>query len=85
VVQALEGLEGVKRATTSYPEKSAVVVYDTASVTLEQMKNALQGVGYFVSFSEHAKQNTLKQASMKDSEFQRDELACIDPKCCDLQ
>jgi len=67
----------VKRANASHPEKKAVVVYDTASVTLEQMRHALLRVGYVASLGNHEKQDNLKPILEKDSEFQHDDLVCF--------
>jgi len=46
VVRALEELPGVKQAHAHFPEKRAVVVYDRALVSTEQMCKALLKVGY---------------------------------------
>ena len=70
VVQALEGLEGVKKATASHPEKKAIVVYDTTSVTLEHMQNALLKAGYVASFSNNEKCENLKLLSGVKNAFQ---------------
>jgi len=44
VVKALEELSGIKKANASFPEKKAIVIYDRALVTVEQMnKTAFQG------------------------------------------
>jgi len=76
VVQALEGLEGVKKATASHPEKKAVVVYDRASVTLEHMRNALLKAGYVASFGNNEKHENPKPLSGVKNEFQGDDLVC---------
>jgi hypothetical protein len=76
VVQALEGLEGVKKATASHPEKKAVVVYDATSVTLEHMQNALLKAGYVASFSNNETRENLKPLSGVKNEFQSDDLVC---------
>jgi len=49
VVRALEELPGVKKASAHFPEKRAVIVYDPASVTTEQMGQALLKAGYVVN------------------------------------
>ena len=49
MVRALEELPGVKKASAHFPEKRAVIVYDPASVTTEQMGQALLKAGYVVS------------------------------------
>ncbi len=77
VVQALEGLEGVKRAHASHPEKKAVVVYDTASVTLEQMRHTLLKAGYVAFIGSHEGQDVQKSVLEKESEFQSDDLVCF--------
>ena len=76
VVQALEGLEGVKKATASHPEKKAVVLYNTASVTLEHMRNALLKAGYVASFGNNEKSDNLKPLSGMKNEFHSDDLVC---------
>ena len=81
MVQALEGLEGVKKATASHPEKKAVVVYDTASVTLEHMRIALLQAGYVASFGNNENRDILKPISRVKNEFQSDDLVCF----CNLQ
>ena len=78
MVQALEGLTGVKRANASHPDKKAVVVYDTSLVTLEQMKGALLKVGYVV-LNETKKKNieTLKQFISEKEHFRKEDLVCF--------
>ena len=76
MVQALEGLEGVKKATASHPEKKAVVLYNKASVTLEQMRNELLKTGYVASFGNNEKSDNLKSLSGMKNEFQSDDLVC---------
>lgn len=49
MVQALEGLMGIKSVEASHPEKKAVVVYDPDLITLEQMQKALLKAGYVAS------------------------------------
>jgi copper chaperone CopZ len=49
VVSALEELPGVKKAYASYAEKKAVVNYDQATVTPDQMCKALLNTGYIAS------------------------------------
>ncbi len=49
MVYALEELPGVKKVIASFPEKRAVVIYDGALVTAEQMCQALLRVGYVAS------------------------------------
>ena len=76
MVQALEGLKGVKKATASHPEKKAIVVYDTTSVKLEHMQNALLKAGYVASFSDNEKSENLKPLSGVKNEFQSYGLVC---------
>ena len=76
MVQALEGLEGIKKATASHPEKKAIVVYDTASITLEQMRNALLRAGYVASFGSNEIHENLKPLSEVKNEFQSGDLVC---------
>jgi copper chaperone CopZ len=49
VVHALEELPGVRKASASHPGKVAIVLYDPASVTIEQMRQALFKAGYVAS------------------------------------
>jgi hypothetical protein len=77
VVQALEGLEGVKKANASHPEKKAAVIYDSASVTTEQMQKALFKAGYVASFGGLKKKSILGPLSDRKSEFKRDDLVCF--------
>ena len=76
MVQALEGLEGVKKATASHPEKKAVVLYNTASVTLEHMRNALLKAGYVASLGDNEKSENLEPLSGVKNEFQNGDLVC---------
>ena len=76
MVQALEGLVGVEKATASHPEKKAVVVYDADSVKLEHMRIALLKVGYIASFGNNEKRDNLKPLSRVKNEFQSDDLVC---------
>ncbi len=79
MVQALEGLNGVKRANASHPERKAVVVYDTSLVTLEQMQKVLFKAGYVASIGtdEIQKQDLLKPLSEGKKEFQSNDLVCF--------
>lgn len=77
MVQALEGLDGVKKAEASHPGKHAVVVYNPASVKLEQMRNVLKGAGYFASPVGQDKLNNLKSPLKNNIEFQADDLVCF--------
>lgn len=75
--QALVGLDGVKKAKASHPERRATVVYDETAVTLDQMKMALQGAGYIASYREIELPESPKPDLKKESEFQPDELVCF--------
>jgi hypothetical protein len=79
VAQALEGLKGVKRANASHPEKTAFVVYDPASVTLEEMRQALLKAGYVASWGDHQKPKPgiFKPFSAGKEGFQSDDLVCF--------
>lgn len=79
MVQALEGLTGVKRAKASHPEKKAVVVYDTSLITLEQMQKALFKAGFVASIgsNESQKADLLKPHSNGKNEFQSNDLVCF--------
>ena len=47
--KALEGLPGVIQVKASYPEKKATVIYEPASVTMDQMRWVLLKAGYVAS------------------------------------
>ncbi len=46
VKRALEGLKGVRKAEVSFERAEAVVEYDPASVTVEQMQQAIAQYGF---------------------------------------
>jgi Cu+-exporting ATPase len=46
---ALEKLDGVKEAKVSRPERQAVVVYDPAKVSPQQLVDAVNRLGYKAS------------------------------------
>lgn len=46
---ALEGLAGVKRADVSLSDDQADVVYDTSSVSIKLMREAVVNAGYGIS------------------------------------
>lgn len=46
VTRALSGLDGVQSAAVSLPQKTAVVTYDPARVSLGQMAEAVEEEGY---------------------------------------
>ena len=71
MVQALEGLEGDKKSTPTHPEKKAVVLYNTASVTLEHMRNALLKAGDVASFGKNEKSDNLIPLSGMKNEIQK--------------
>ncbi len=57
VIEAsLGGLEGVRRATASYPTERVVVDYDPASVDFAAIRARVQDLGYRVEQGEQAKQ-----------------------------
>jgi copper chaperone CopZ len=49
VKKALEGLKGVSRADVSLRTKEAVVVFDPAHVTVEQLVEAVNRLGFRAS------------------------------------
>lgn len=49
VKKALEGLKGVSRADVSLRSKEAVVVYDPTQVTVPQMLEAVDRLGFRAS------------------------------------
>lgn len=49
VKRALEGLKGVSRADVSFREKQAVVTFDPAQVTIEQLIEAVNRIGFRAS------------------------------------
>jgi copper chaperone CopZ len=49
VKKALEGLKGVKSAEVSFKEKLARVTYEKGVVTVEQMVEAVKGVGFLAT------------------------------------
>ncbi len=49
MVRALEELPGVKKASASHPGKMTVVQYDPASISIEEMCQALLKIGYVAS------------------------------------
>jgi cation transport ATPase len=66
VVHALEELQGVKKAYAHFPEKRAVVVYDPALVTTDQMRQALLKAGYVANPEGH--EGTTLMVSHQDPE-----------------
>ena len=46
VKRALEGLPGVSRADVSFAKKEAVVTFDPAQVTVEEMIEAVRRAGF---------------------------------------
>ena len=70
VVQALEGLLGVKTATAMHPEKKTAVQYDPALVTVGEMCQALLKSGYVASQKEINR--TTNAAKPDDSVKMRD-------------
>lgn len=49
MVRALESLEGVIKAEVSFPDKRAMVTFQTAAVRVEQMLEALLKAGFLGS------------------------------------
>lgn len=49
VQSSLSRLEGIREASVSYEEKSAIVKYDASRVTVEQMIQAIEKAGYKAS------------------------------------
>lgn len=76
MVQALEGLNGVRKATASNSEKKAVVVYDSGLVSFEEMKTALMKAGYFASMGGQRKPEIIKSSLETNTEFSLDDLVC---------
>lgn len=52
--RALEGLKGVTRAGVSFREKRAVVTFDPALVTVEQLVEAVNRIGFRASLKSPA-------------------------------
>jgi len=46
VERKLNSLEGITSASVNLPGRTALIEYDTEHITLEQMKEALSGIGY---------------------------------------
>ena len=46
VERKLNSLDGISSATVSLPTRTVLVEYDDAMITLEQMKEAIDGIGY---------------------------------------
>jgi copper chaperone CopZ len=78
VVRALEELPGVKKAYASYGEKKAVVDFDPAAVTPDQMCAALLKTGYVAGPSAKNNKNPAvsDSGSSKTSILQKDHLIC---------
>jgi copper chaperone CopZ len=78
VVRALEELPGIKKAYASYAERKAVVDYNPATVTPDQMCQALLKTGYVAS--PKAVNNTdpvvSDSESLKTGFPQKDSLIC---------
>jgi cation transport ATPase len=78
VVRALEELPGVKEAYAHFPEKRAVVVYDQAFVSPEQMCQALLKAGYVANSKgeESATRPMSPQGSGHTEQQQKKDLVC---------
>ena len=61
MVKALEELPGIKKANASFQEKRAIVIYDRALVTVEQMNKALLKVGCVVPLKENYEEDIVTQ------------------------
>jgi cation transport ATPase len=70
VAHALEELQGVKKAYAHFPEKRAVVVYDPALVTMDQMRQALLKAGYVANPEGH--EGTTLMVSHQDPEHAKE-------------
>lgn len=46
VERKLNGLDGIQQASVSLPGRSALIDYDPAKISLEDMKRAVNGIGY---------------------------------------
>ena len=46
VERKLNSLDGIQQASVSLPGRSALVDYDPARISLEDMKRAINGIGY---------------------------------------
>ena len=46
VERKLNGLEGVRQASVNLPGRTVLVEYDAERISLQQMKDALAGIGY---------------------------------------
>jgi cation transport ATPase len=77
-VRALVELPGVKEAYAHFPEKSAVVVYDRALVSAEQMCQALLKTGYVArpKGNEAATRTMSQQGSGHTRQHQKKDLVC---------
>ncbi len=77
-IRALEGLHGVENVKAGYPEKSAEVVYNSALVSPEQMKQALLKSGYVASVVEDKGMSgeILQPIVGQKAEFKPDDLVC---------
>lgn len=69
VERKLNSLDGISSATVSLPTRTVLVEYDDATISLEQMKEAIDGIGYYmvieedrnVEAIEHRAYNTLRR------------------------
>ena len=75
-MQALAGLEGIKKVIASFQEKNATVVHDPASVTVDQIREAFLKAGYVASIGEATEQPILKPVLEEKIEFKDNELVC---------
>jgi len=79
VANALEGLSGIEKTVASFAEKNAVVYYDPASITLDQIFQALLKAGYVASIAESDKQapDSFNPLASEKTVFQKDDLVCF--------
>lgn len=78
MASALEELPGVKNVKAIFPEKRTVVVYDQASVTIEQMCQALLKAGYVANpKATNTTTHTISHDESRNmSDHQTDNLIC---------
>ena len=67
----------MKKADASHPEKKAIIVYDEALVTVEQMQKVLFKSGYVASCGDNEKSGNIGPILEKKNEFQSNDLVCF--------
>ncbi len=72
-------MPGTKKVVASFPEKKAIVTYDQASVTIEQMCQALFRKGYVASPKKNVTNtsNIITYKSSEKTNIQIDDLVCF--------